>query len=214
MNKYNTSLIALLLCLFTTATLSAQHRSSSAESPSLWANPMVTNYLPAEAYSARFSLSHGHCALPLEARLVSASTRYQDHNLSNLRIDFEVGTASLKAVRDEGGKWTREMQAADGFHTSKYPKMKFVSRDCYNWGDDWLVVVGDMTIKGKTERVQLRATPIYSAGGCNKRVTKFVLDGELNADLFGIGTRSENGASVSETLHMRLLVKAVKTDGC
>lgn len=168
--------------------------------------------LPEEEYKANLSMSHGHCQLPMEARFSDVNIRHGNSRGEHVKIDFTLNTASLVAAIDEPEKWTSSIQSASSFDVKKHPQMHFKCTDSYRLGDDWYHLKGMMTIKGTTKpavfRVRLVQQPVK--GGPASR--KYVLNGEVALDDFGVsGGRVDGEAVRAYTLFMNMVVKG---DGC
>ena len=220
--------IIFLTLLFTLSMafspLSAQQGASSAESPALWKNPVTSKapelwksplaapHAPADLGSVKFAISHGHCALPLEASVSNVNVRNTSGDLKDLQIDFEVDASSLVASRDSEGEWTTKMRRPKSFGVAAHPTMFFVCQNTKILGRDSLRLDGMMTIKGKALPASFVATPIYDHRGCGRSLQKIVLDGQVNPKDYEIWEGNVGGP---DELERRLFINlAVKPNGC
>src|SRR5690349_17784452 len=79
--------------------------------------------------------------------------------------DFDVtvadgvlkGTAKVASVQVKDPNLEGHLQTPDFFDAERYPELSFVSRSIERSGDE-LAINGDITIKGHTEPVELKAT--------------------------------------------------------
>jgi polyisoprenoid-binding protein YceI len=79
--------------------------------------------------------------------------------------DFDVtvadgvleGTARVASVQVKDPNLEAHLQTPDFFDAERYPELAFVSKSIERSGDE-LTIEGDVTIKGHTEPVELRAT--------------------------------------------------------
>jgi polyisoprenoid-binding protein YceI len=79
--------------------------------------------------------------------------------------DFDVsvadgvlqGTAKVASVEVKDPTLESHLQTPDFFDAERYPELSFVSRSIERSGDE-LAIAGDITIKGHTEPVELKAT--------------------------------------------------------
>ncbi len=79
--------------------------------------------------------------------------------------DFDVsvadgvlqGTAKVASVEVQDPTLESHLQTPDFFDAERYPELSFVSRSIERSGDE-LAIAGDITIKGHTEPVDLKAT--------------------------------------------------------
>ncbi len=115
-------------------------------------------------------------------------------------------------VRDEPSydatESASEIQAASGFDANAHPVIRFVTDNQFELAKDWIQLNGTMTIQGVSQKVRLRATPIYDSPGCRKRMVKVIVDGEVDLNRFGVA----GGEEMDQ--HPMLLNLVLKNDGC
>lgn len=211
MNRNNVFFLFLLLSVSFSALPAQQMAISTAGSPFL-KNSLVAPLLPANDYMANFSISHGHCQLPLEARFTNVKASWGESRSDGLKIDFDISAGSIVAVGSDTDKWTKKMRSPASFDVVKHPTISFSCRDSYRLGEDWYQLNGELTIKGKSRPASFHARPVFNEGGCNRVVQKYVLDGEVNLKGFGVSEGNVGGsAEMSRTMYMNMVVKA---DGC
>jgi polyisoprenoid-binding protein YceI len=122
-----------------------------------------------------------------------------------------VGTVKTDSVESRAEGLTAHLKAPDFFDVEQYPEVKFESTDITRNGEE-IVVAGDLTIKGNTNRVEGRGTfagPLEDAYG-NSKVglnletvvdrTKFGLD--WNAELPAGGFALANEVKLVIELHL------------
>lgn len=206
------------LALLFTATLSVSLLPAQ-ELAGLYQGSLVGNllspastYLPAEEYTVNFSISHGHCQLPIDARFKGVSVKYGKNNLEDLRVDFDVSTQSMKASHEDSGELTQNLRSAESFDVDRFPSIRFVSTNNYHLGTDWYQINGNLTIKGETRKASFRARPIYDSAGCGRILKKVVLDGSVNLNDFGFPEKYfDDGEVRKEQMYINMVVRA---DGC
>lgn len=102
---------------------------------------------------------------------------------ARLEVSFDVRQLSTTA-----SGFTNHLKSADFFDVAKYPEARFVSRSVQVRGTD-ATIVGDLTIKGITKPVTLRAS--FIGAGPNPRSKKlnfgFRATGAINRNDFGLG---------------------------
>ncbi len=77
-----------------------------------------------------------------------------ENDFSKAEISFSVNTASIDTeVADRDA----HLKSADFFDVALFPKMTFVGKQMKDLGDDIYDLIGDLTIKGITNTVTLRA---------------------------------------------------------
>lgn len=185
--------------------------ATSAAAPFL-KNSAIAPLLPADDYIANFSISHGHCQLPLEARFTDVKINWGESLSDGLKIDFDISTHSIVAIGEESGEWTQKMRSPASFDPGRHPTMSFVSKDSYHIGKDWYQVNGTLTIKGKSLPASFHARPVFDHAGCGRTVQKIVVNGDVNLKDYGV---SEGNAGGEDELLRRMYMNfVVKADGC
>jgi polyisoprenoid-binding protein YceI len=96
---------------------------------------------------------------------VGFSVEYMAGTFTGTFSDFDVsvadgvlkGTARVASVQVKDPNLEAHLQTPDFFDAERYPELAFVSKSIERSGDE-LTIEGDVTIKGHTEPVELRAT--------------------------------------------------------
>ena len=96
---------------------------------------------------------------------VGFSVEYMAGTFTGTFSDFDVsvadsvlkGTAKVASVQVKDPNLEAHLQTPDFFDAERYPELAFVSKSIDRSGDE-LTIDGEITIKGHTEPVELRAT--------------------------------------------------------
>ena len=106
-----------------------------------------------------------------------------DETLNNANINFSTDISSLETRHpDRNG----HLLSADFFDVENFPKMSFQSTSVKRTNGE-LEIMGDLTIKGVTKNVQLKALVNGSNIGMEgKKATGFDLTGKINRQDFGL----------------------------
>ena len=129
---------------------------------------------------------------------VGFSVEYMAGTFTGTFSDFDVsvadgvlkGTAKVASVQVKDPNLEGHLQTPDFFDAERYPELSFVSRSIERSGDE-LAIAGDITIKGHTEPVELKATitePIADPYGG----TRFGLKLETTIDRRAFGVSWNN----------------------
>lgn len=207
--KLNNIFSLALLCLLSFSSLPAQESASIFEGSAFSEALLPKALLPADNYIANFSISHGHCQLPLEARFTNVNIESGSKNLDGLKIDFDLSTHSIKGAPGVEAHWADKMKSARSFDANQYPTMRFVCQGSYNLGTNWRQLNGTLTIKGQSIKTQFRARAIYDK---NQVLQKFVLDGQVNLKEFGVNEGNVGGPDdLNRTMFINMEILA---DAC
>jgi polyisoprenoid-binding protein YceI len=85
----------------------------------------------------------------------TAKVILDDKDISKSFVDITVDVDSIDTDNEQRDK---HLRSDDFFAVTKHPSMRFVSRSVRRQGDDKLVVVGDLTIRGVTKAVVLQVS--------------------------------------------------------
>jgi polyisoprenoid-binding protein YceI len=129
---------------------------------------------------------------------IGFSVDYMAGTFAGTFSDFDVsvadgvlkGTAKVASVQVKDPNLEGHLQTPDFFDAERYPELSFVSRSIERSGDE-LAIAGDITIKGHTEPVELKATitePIADPYGG----TRFGLKLETTIDRRAFGVSWNN----------------------
>lgn len=207
--KFNNIFSLALLFFLSYSSLPAQESASIYEGSAFSEAVLPKALLPAENYIANFSISHGHCQLPLEARFTKVNIEPGSKTLDGLKIDFELSANSIEGAPGVEAHWADKMKSSRSFDAANHPSISFVCRESYNLGSNWRQLNGTMTIKGKSIPAQLRCRAIYDR---NQILQRFVLDGQVNLKDFGVNEGNVGGEdSLKRTMFINMEILA---DAC
>ena len=115
----------------------------------------------------------------------------EDPANSSVRVTIDVASVNTGNERRDN-----HLRSGDFFEAEAYPQMTFVSTSVRQTGADQLVAVGDLTIKGVTQQIELPITLLgvmdvpqemqQMLGGV-QRIASFTADAKLNRKDFGVG---------------------------
>ncbi|MCJ0741946.1 YceI family protein [Pedobacter montanisoli] len=113
----------------------------------------------------------------------SADLISDDENFENIQVDFKADMSSIDTRNQDRDN---HLKSGDFFDVEKYPEMTFKSTSVTKDDDDF-VVTGDLTIKGTTKEVKLKA----ELGGVNtdpwgNTKAGFTINGKINRGDFGL----------------------------
>lgn len=132
-------------------------------------------------------------------------------DFSDAKINFSADIDSISsgsAQRDE------HLKSADFFDAANHPKLTFVSTSIAPKGSDEFDMTGDLTIRGVTKQVTLKA----ECGGIGpnaygQTVAGFELSGKINRKDFGLnwhGVTEAGGIVVSDEVKLVINAELVK----
>ena len=120
------------------------------------------------------------------------------------------GSADVSSVRVEDENLVGHLQSPDFFDAEQFPKLRFVSDSIERHGDEVRVIVGDLTVKGSTEPVELsgRMSGPITDGFGNERIgldletviNRHAFGVSWNADLPGGGRMLEDDVTITANL--------------
>ncbi len=113
----------------------------------------------------------------------SAELTSDDENFENIQVNFKADMSSIDTRNQDRDN---HLRSGDFFDAEKYPEMTFKSNNVTKDGDDF-VVTGNLTIKGITKEVTLKA----ELGGVNtdpwgNTKAGFTINGKINRGDFGL----------------------------
>lgn len=143
----------------------------------------------------------------------SFSTRVEmeDTNLETASIHFE---ADIDSIETNNEQRNGHLKSADFFDAENFPKLTFDSTSVTRTGSDTFDVVGNLTIRGTTLPVTLKAT----AGGTmvdfyGNTKAGFDLEGTIKRKAYGLSwdaITEAGGVVVSDDVRLVLNVQLVK----
>ena len=128
-------------------------------------------------------------------------------------VTVEIETASI-STGDE--KRDEHLRSADFFDADQYPTIRFESTMVETRGDDLFLVVGDLTMHGETNQVELETT--FSGSGMSPfgvEVAGYTAETKLNRAEYGLtwnAALESGGVLVSDQIKITLDVEAAKQD--
>jgi len=131
-----------------------------------------------------------------------------DDTLNNANITFSADVNSLETRHpDRNG----HLLSADFFDVEKFPKLSFKSTSVKRTNGE-LEIMGDLTIKGITKSVQLKALVNGSNTGMEgEKVTGFDLTGKINRQDFGLTwnvTLETGGVLIGDIIQIEAFIEA------
>lgn len=113
----------------------------------------------------------------------SAELTSDNENFENIQVDFKADMSSIDTRNQDRDN---HLRSGDFFDAEKYPEMTFKSNNVTKDGDDF-VVTGNLTLKGITKEVTLKA----ELGGVNtdpwgNTKAGFTINGKINRGDFGL----------------------------
>lgn len=134
-----------------------------------------------------------------------------EQDLAGSSVNVSTDVASLD-THDE--KRDEHLRSADFFDVANHPTMTFVSQRITATGGDNFDVVGDLTIRGVTKEITLKATR-EGAGTSpwGTEVAAYVATGEIDRKDFGLNWNvalETGGILVGDKVKLNLEVEAIK----
>lgn len=105
-----------------------------------------------------------------------------DYNKSQPSSSRFSATIQVGSIDTGIGKRDSHLKKQEYFHVEKYPTIAFQSTSVSAKGAGQLLVKGNITIKGKTQPIELQVA-VTEAGG----KTQFSIKGQLDRTVFGVG---------------------------
>jgi polyisoprenoid-binding protein YceI len=132
-------------------------------------------------------------------------------DFSDAKISFEADADSIDTKNEQRDG---HLKSPDFFDAANHPKLTFVSKKIEPISEDEFSVIGDMTIRGTTKEVALKA--VYngqSVGFGGTIVAGFELSGKLNRMDYGLhwnALTEAGGVVVSEEVRLAINAELVK----
>ena len=139
-----------------------------------------------------------------EGSLTSADDTFVDGSIT---FSADIGSVNTQNPQRDG-----HLKGPDFFDIEKFPKLSFVSTSIKKAGEGELTISGNLTLKGVTKPVELKATTSgINKGMDGKRVAGFELTGKITRSDFGITWNAPleaGGVVVSDVVAIEALVEA------
>lgn len=141
----------------------------------------------------------------------SGGLEAEGDDFSNARAVFE---AEIKSISTNNNDRDNHLKSADFFDAENHPKLTFVSTGFSKTGDDTYEVTGDLTIRGNTKPIVLKAeyggTMVDPYGNTK---AGFEVTGKLNRKDFGLewnGVTETGGIVVGDEVKLLLNLQFAK----
>ena len=130
------------------------------------------------AHSAvEFSVRHFFTPVPGKFKQFDGTIEYDPEKVADASVEFIVQADSIDTANDDRDQ---HLRSADFFHVEKFPTLSFESTHVKSAGDNKLMVTGDLTIHGVTQKVTIPVevlgvmdTPMGTRAGF---ATEFTID--------------------------------------
>ena len=136
-----------------------------------------------------------------------------ENNLKNASVKVEIDVASID-THDE--KRDEHLRSADFFDVEKFPTITFASTEIMPRGGDKFQLIGDLTIRGVTERVIIETEKTGSGTSpWGQQVVGFEGTSEVNRKEFGLTWNvalETGGFLVGDNIKINLEVEAIKQE--
>jgi polyisoprenoid-binding protein YceI len=169
----------------------------------------ATTVIPASTWtvdpsrsSVAFKLRH-LMVMPVRGRFTAFEGTLAIARDGRARASGTVQAATIDtndAVRDE------RLRAPDFFDTANHPEIAFASSGIETLDEETLLIAGDLTIRGATHELELRAR---RTAATSERI-ELELDGELRRSDFGIESAQLLEAGISDKVELALRVSLTK----
>lgn len=128
-------------------------------------------------------------------------------DFSDARVQFE---ADIDSISTNNEQRDAHLKSPDFFDAASHPKLSFVSTSLTRRGDDRYELVGDMTIRGTTQRISLDATYNGTVAGFDGDIAAFEISGKLNRQDYGLrwnAMTEAGGVVVSDEVKLNIVVE-------
>ncbi|WP_196885608.1 YceI family protein [Aureivirga sp. CE67] len=133
-------------------------------------------------------------------------------DFSDAVFKFEIDANSINTQNE---KRDGHLKAEDFFYTSKYPKISFVSTSVKKKGANNYIIKGNLTMRGVTKKVTLKAKhggTIQNDGYGNTKAG-FIISGTIDRTDFGVAWNAKTehgGMTVGEDVDFKIKLEYVK----
>lgn len=132
-------------------------------------------------------------------------------DFATAEITFSANTASVDTNNEQRDG---HLQSDDFFDSARYPTMTFKSTSVQGEGDDNYLIFGDLTIRGKTNPVELRAEHGgYMTDFYGNYKAGFEIMGKISRKDFGLvwnGVTEAGGVVVSDEVKLEFNIQVAK----
>lgn len=133
-------------------------------------------------------------------------------DFSNAVFKFEIDANSINTQNE---KRDGHLKAEDFFHTSKYPKITFVSISVKKKGAHNYIIKGNLTMRGVTKKITLKTKHggIIQNDGYGNTKAGFIVTGTVDRTDFGVAWNAKTehgGLTVGEEVTFKIKLEYVK----
>ena len=156
--------------------------------------------------SVGFSVRHIFTSVPGQFTKFSGTLTLDRDNLENSKADATIESSS---VDTRNAKRDADLKSGNFLVAEKFPEIKFVSKSWKKTGDDTYDITGDLTIRGVTREVTLKAKSLgFGPGMGGATVTGWEGKTTLNRHDFGINLNAMLEKVVGENVEVTITVEA------
>lgn len=171
------------------------------------------------AQTASYNIDPTHTFVTFEAKHFGVSTNRGRWDKKEGTISFDRAaktgkaeiTIDMASINTGTGPFDGHLKSADFFDVANFPTAKFVGTGFKFEGDKVVEVAGELTMRGKTNPVTLKATSF----GCytNQRISREVCGGDFEATIqrsqWGVSFGVANNA-IPDNVKLQIQVEAIK----
>lgn len=125
-----------------------------------------------------------------------------------------VGTIQTASIDTDDAKRDEHLRSADLFDVVQHPEITFISTEITSTGDATLRILGELTIKGRTQPIELTGELVgVGVDPCGHEHLGLVAHGAINRQAFGLTWNQAveaGGALVADRVGIELDVSAVR----
>ena len=186
----------LFFCSAVSAVALAQQASAAVE----------TYTIDATHSSIGFSLRHFVSKVPGSFTKFSGTLTIDRAHLENSSVTATVEIASVSTANE---KRDEHLRSPDFFDVGKFPSATFVSTAWKKTGDDTFDITGDLTLKGVTKQIVLKAKLLgFGPGMQGAQLSGWEATVVLNKADFGVNGPAMLGKALGDDVAVTLSVEA------
>jgi len=156
--------------------------------------------------SVGFSVRHVFTSVPGQFTQFSGTLTIDRDNLENSKAEATIESAS---VDTRNAKRDTHLKSGDFLVVDKFPSIKFVSKSWKKTGDDTFDITGDLTIRGITREVTLKAKSLgFGPGMGGSPVTGWEGTTTLKRHDFDIKLNAMLEKALGEDIDVKITVEA------
>ncbi len=146
-------------------------------------------------------------SVPGEFERFEGTVATERPDFGDARIRFE---ADVDSISTGNGQRDAHLKSPDFFDAATHPKMSFVSTSFTKKGADEYELIGDLTIRGITRRVPLKAAYNGTVKGFDGNMAAFEISGKLSRKDFGLlwnALTETGGVVVGDEVKLDIIVE-------